>query len=139
MSSEEPSILVDDLESVGSCDSLVRADGDLMEELDIGDMYTNSHVGRCLQTVLSEMLEEGDINIQQCHAIRRRFNVIHEEAYSQCSNKLHLTISGHLEEFNSLPSSATFHIDGCKITGPSSSVQVPRGTIHLAHASSKFS
>jgi hypothetical protein len=126
--------LASESESVGSCESMIHSEHDILEEMELSDLYTNTQIGRCLQTVLSEMLDEGEIDIRQCHAIRKRFNRIHSEAYAQCSNRLHLTVSGHLSEFNCLSSGSTFQIDECKLTAPSSSVQVPRGTIKLAHA-----
>ena len=137
--SEENSIPVSELESVSSCDSLINDDScDLDMIPALHEMYINTHVGQSLQSVLADMLDEGKIDIQQCQAIKSKFNSVYAEAYANTSNRLKLTVSGKLSDFNGLPNGSVFHIEDCTITGPSSSIRLPRGTTTFTHAKDRF-
>lgn len=104
-------ILASEVESVGSCDSLIRDnDADVNTEFEIGNMYSETHIGQCLNTVLNELMDDGDININQQMALRRAFNYVHYDAYTQCSNKLHMSVSGKIDEFSILLSASSFTI-----------------------------
>ena len=140
MKAEDDSILAADLQSVSSCTSLVRDDDDEVPDItSCEDIYLNTHAGQSLQKVLGEMLETNDITIQQFIALKRSFNNIYHDGFSQCQSKLHVSLSGTLQEFTSLPSGSVFHIEECTLNGPSSSIKIPRGNISLAHAGNQFS
>ena len=76
----------------------------------LGDLYSETQVGQCLNTVLNEMMMEGDININQQMALRRAYNYVHHQSFEQCQNKLHLNVSGKLTEFSSLSNSSSFTV-----------------------------
>lgn len=133
------SIPVDELDSVSSCDSLVIDDPTELHNIpSMFDIYMNTHVGLSLKKVLADFLDEGRIDIKQCQAITSKFNRIYADAYAQTSNRLKLTVSGKLSDFNSTPSGSVFHIEECIITGPSSSVRLPRGTATFSNANDIF-
>ncbi len=137
--SEENSIPASELDSVSSCDSLVLPDSSELEMIpSMHELYINTHVGQCLQTVLADLLEEGKIDIRQCQAIKSKFNTVYAEAYANASSRLKLTVSGKLQDFNGLPNGSVYHIEDCTITGPSSSVRLPRGTATFTHAKDRF-
>ena len=107
----EDDILGADIESVGSCSSLVNEEADEMAiEPDVSNIYSETHIGQCLNNVLNEMLEEGDIDIHQQLALRKTFNHVHYESFSQCPNTLHLDISGTLREYSMRENSSTFKV-----------------------------
>jgi len=131
----ENSVPVQDLESVSSCESLILEDSTELHNIpSMHDLYMNTHVGQSLKTVLADFLDEGRIDIRQCQAIKSKFNRIYADAYAQSSNRLKLTVSGKLSDFNSTSSGSIFHIEECAITGPSCSVRLPRGTATFTHA-----
>lgn len=135
MPSSEEDIAASDIDSVGSCDSLVREDDEDMTNLpSMDNVYMNSQVGTCLQKVLSDMLEEKQISIQQFISLKRVFNSIHREAFSECQGKLHLSVSGTLDEFSSLPAGSVFRIKDCTVAGASVQVKVPKGTVSLVNS-----
>lgn len=132
---EEDNVLAADLESVGSCTSLIKnEEDDTRPTPTVDDLYMNTHVGRCLEKVLSDMLEENEINIQQFISLKRVFNMVHRDAFSQCQSKLHVSISGKLDEFSSNPAGSIFHIHDCAVSGPATQVSIPKGTISLVHS-----
>lgn len=103
--------LATDIDSVGSCESLVREEIDeRATSISLGDLYSETQVGQCLNTVLNEMMMEGDININQQMALRRAYNYVHHQSFEQCQNKLHLNVSGKLTEFSSLSNSSSFTV-----------------------------
>ncbi len=135
MENNEENVAANDIDSVGSCDSLVRdEDEEFHPFASMEDVYMNSQVGRCLQKVLSDLLEEKKITIQQFISLKRVFNSIHKEAFSECQGKLHLSVSATLDEFSSLPSGSVFHIKDCTVVGPSALVKVPKGTVSLVNS-----
>ena len=130
---------IEDLGSVSSCDSLINQDTTELEDIPaLHELYMNTQVGLCLKSVLADMLDEGRIDIQQCQAIQSKFNKVYSDAYANSSNRLKLTVSGKLSDFNGLPHGSVFHIKDCTITGPSSSIRLPRGTATFAHAKDRF-
>ena len=137
--SQDNSIPVSELESVSSCDSLVLDDSSELEMIpSLHEMYINTHIGQCLQTVLADLLDEGKIDIQQCQAIKSEFNAVYSDAYANTTNRLKLTVSGKLNDYNGVPNGSVFHIEDCTITGPSSSIRLPRGSATFTHAKDRF-
>ena len=130
-------ILASDIQSVGSCESELRdRDDDSLESLNFHKIYLNTHAGSCLQTVLQELMLDGDINVVQKSELEREFNRIYFDAYSQCQSKLHVSLQSQLLEYSSIQSGSIFNLADCLINGPSSSLKVPKGVAKLVHSRS---
>lgn len=101
-----------DIESVGSCESLLNENSaNLVDELALDNVYSGTHIGQCLDTVLNEMTGERDINIHQQLALRKAFNFVHYRAFEQCQNSLHLDIAGKTQEFSLRDNASYFHVN----------------------------
>jgi len=128
-------ILAADIESVGSCESdLKDRDDETLQSLLFDKIYLKTHVGSCLQTVLQELMLEGDINVVQKSELEREFNKIYFDAYSQCQSKLHLSIQAKLNQFSSVETGSVFNVQDCVVNGPSSSLKLPRCDAKLVHS-----
>lgn len=135
MDSDYADIPAAEIESTGSCDELVRTDEEeLVGVPSVEDIYMNSHVGRCMEKVLTDMLEEKEISIQQFISLKRIFNSVHREAFTQCQGRLHVTVTGTLEEYASVPAGSVFQIKDCSVSGPTSMIKIPKGSVSLVHS-----
>lgn len=124
-----------DIESVGSCESELRdKDDSTLQDLQFDKIYLSTHAGTCLQSVLQELLLEGDINVVQKTELEREFNRIYFESYSQCQSKLHSSVLAKLNEYSTIETGSVFNIEDCLINGPSSSLKVPLGDVKLVHS-----
>lgn len=128
----EEDALACEIESVGSCESNLRDEADTrLESLCFEKIYMNTHAGSCLQTVLRGLMAHKQINVVQKSELEMEFNRIYHAAFSHCQTKLHVNVHAKLNEYASVETGSVFQIQDCVVTGPSSSVQVPKGEAKL--------
>lgn len=124
-----------EIESVSSCSSEIKNEADVqfLESLDFKSLYLRTHAGLCLQTVLQEFVDSHQINVVQKADLEKEFNRLYYEAFSQCSNKMHVDIKAQLSEFSTVEDVSHLNVKDCSVTAPNLLVRVPQGAANIFH------
>jgi hypothetical protein len=113
---ENEELLASEIESVGSCDSLLREEDEgPLSDMSYESIYSRTHAGDCLEVVLREMMESGDINVIQRMDLLKEFNRIYLKAFAHCQSRLHLSVNADLTEYSLVEGGAVFDLKVCNL------------------------